>query len=191
MITDITFLQSVYVLKDLPDTGLPEVCVSGRSNIGKSSLINRIARRRNIARISQYPGKTQSLNYYEAGGVYYLVDLPGYGYAKVSKAKRKEFAELMKPYLNTRKEIMGIIQLLDSRHGPVGGDYDMLKWLNDWNGEILYVLTKADKLSRSAGMKVKRNFEKEIGKNAVLFSARTGLGLDSIISWIDRTLGLK
>jgi len=173
MTSEIKFFQAVHVLRDFPATGLPEICISGRSNVGKSSLINCLAFRRNLARISQSPGKTQSLNYYTVGDAWYLVDLPGYGYMKVSKAKRKIFAELMNPYLNNRQELTGIIQLIDSRHGPIGGDYDMLEWLQKWDREILYVLTKVDKLSGNARIKVRKNSEKIFGTdNIVLFSAR-------------------
>ena len=192
MTPEIKFFQAVHVIRDFPAAGLPEICISGRSNVGKSSLINCLAGRRNLARISQNPGKTQSLNYYAVGGAWYLVDLPGYGYVKVSKAKRRIFAELMNPYLNNRQELTGIIQLIDSRHGPVGGDYDMLEWLQEWDGEVLYVLTKADKLSGNGRIKVMKNSEKMFGTdNIILFSARTGMGRDSVNSWIDTILGLK
>jgi GTP-binding protein len=188
---------------------LPEIAISGRSNVGKSSLINCLANRRNLAKTSQNPGKTQSLNYYLAEQAYYIVDLPGYGYAKMSKEKKKLMAELVNPFLNNRRELMGIIQLIDSRHGPVAGDYDMLKWLKEWDGNVLYVLTKADKLSIQGRMKVKKSFDRDFllqpaatvrqhreqcgsmaseRENSVLFSAHTGMGVDTIRSWIHKTL---
>ena len=187
---ELTFDRPVFALKDLPLTGLPEICISGRSNAGKSSLINRLANRKNLAKISRKPGKTRSLNFYSAGDMYYLVDLPGYGYAKVPKSERSLFKELVNPYLQDRRQLMGIIQLIDSRHGPVSGDYIMLDWIKKWGVEALYVLAIADKLSSSRRAHLKKSFIREFGaENCVLFSAHTGTGADTIRSWIDHTLG--
>jgi len=186
---ELTFLKSVHRLRDLPRDGLPEICISGRSNVGKSSMINRLAIRRNLAKISKKPGKTRSLNYYATGGAYYIVDLPGYGYAKVSREQRKFFADLTGPYLNERSELRGIIQLLDSRHGPVSGDLAMLEWLQEWGGNVLYVLTKADKLSANGRVRALSAFAEEYGdKDVVLFSAVTGMGLDDLRRWIRRII---
>lgn len=188
---ELTFDRPVFSLKDFPLTGLPEICISGRSNAGKSSLINRLANRKNLAKISRKPGKTRSLNFYSAGSAYYLVDLPGYGYAKVPKTERSLFEQLVNPYLQNRSQLMGIIQLIDSRHGPVSGDYIMLDWIKKWDIEALYVLAKADKLSSSRRAHLKLSFIKEFGvENCVLFSARTGTGAGAIRSWINHTLGL-
>ena len=189
---NISFYRPVFSIRDLPVTGLPEICISGRSNAGKSSLINRLANRRNLARISRKPGKTRSLNFYSADTTCYLVDLPGYGYAKVPKSERSLFKELVNPYLHTRQQLRGVIQLLDSRHGPVSGDYMMLEWIKKWGGKALYVFTKADKLSSSRRSRLKRTYINEFGaENCVLFSARTCSGLDVIRLWIERTLGIE
>jgi len=186
---ELTFDRPVFTLKDLPITGEPEICISGRSNAGKSSLINRLANRKNLAKISRKPGKTRSLNFYSADSAYYLVDLPGYGYAKVPKTERLLFKELVNPYLQDRSQLMGIIQLIDSRHGPVSGDHMMLDWIKKWDVKALYVLAKADKLSSSRKVQLKETFIKEYGaENCVLFSARTGTGADTIRSWIKHTL---
>ncbi|MFC1692819.1 ribosome biogenesis GTP-binding protein YihA/YsxC [Candidatus Latescibacterota bacterium] len=192
MIPEITFFRSVHSLKDCPSTGLPEICISGRSNVGKSSVINRLANRRKLAKISQTPGKTQSLNYYQAGTAYYLVDLPGYGYAKISKSRRQEFATLIEPYLNERQELVGIIQLFDARHGPIAGDYEMLEWLRTWGRNILYVFTKADKLSANARKILIKTYKKECGVDSiVMLSAITGMGLHELRSWISKTLTIN
>lgn len=189
MTVELTFFRSVYTMNDIPITGLPEICISGRSNVGKSSLINRLANRRHLAKISQRPGKTQSINYYLVKNAYYIVDLPGYGYAKIPKSKRNFFAELVRPFLTTRQELKGIIQLLDSRHGPVAGDYEMIEWLKEWDGKVLYVFTKADKLSSQGRIKTRKAFEMEYGaKDSIMFSALTGMGVDSLKLWIDKTL---
>ena len=184
----ITLFRTVYSPADIQTVGLPEICISGRSNVGKSSLINRLANRRNLARISRIPGKTQSINYYLVGSNSYLVDLPGYGYAKVPKSSKKLFAELVKSYLNGRQELKGIIQLLDARHGLVGGDYDMLEWIKMWGGRVLYVFTKADKLSSGGRIKMKKKFEHVFNtEHIVMFSAKTGIGTESIWLWITET----
>jgi len=189
---DITFHRPVFLPKDFPVYGLPEICISGRSNVGKSSLINRLANKHNLAKISQKPGKTRSLNYYLVDNIFFLVDLPGYGYARVPKSERMLFEKLANPYLSERSELIGLIQLIDSRHGPVSGDTMMIDWLRQWDGNVLYVFTKADKLSASKRARMKKIYEKEFGmENSVMFSASTGTGTEIVWSWIFRTLGLK
>ena len=187
----LTFYKSVFSHRDVPAVGLPEICISGRSNVGKSSLINCLAEKRNIAKISQTPGKTRSLNYYDVDNKLFLVDLPGYGYAKISKAERMHFKKLVTSYLNNRQELKGLIQLFDARHGPVSGDYIMLEWIRAWGGNVLYVFTKADKLSASNRAKLMKTYEKEFGlENITMFSANTGTGAKNIWSWIYRILKL-
>ncbi|MBN1293395.1 MAG: YihA family ribosome biogenesis GTP-binding protein [Candidatus Latescibacteria bacterium] len=188
----ITFDRPVYSQNDLPVNGLSEICISGRSNVGKSSLINRLANKKNLAKVSQKPGKTRSLNYYCVDKSFYLVDLPGYGYAKVSKSERSLFDNLVSPYLSARSQLVGIIQLLDSRHGPVSGDHVMLDWITQYEGKVLYVFTKLDKISAKRKMELKKTYIKELGaENCVLFSALTCAGIDEIWSWVTDTLGLK
>ena len=168
---------------------MPEICISGRSNVGKSSLLNRLANRKHLARTSRKPGKTRSINYYRIGDLCFLVDLPGYGYAKVPKTERKLFGELVNPYLSERRQLIGIIQLLDSRHGPVSGDHQMLDWIQGWEGNVLYVFTKADKLSALEKAQLMNRIEKEYGlENSVLFSTLTYKGAESIWLWIEHTV---
>jgi GTP-binding protein len=189
---NLEFYTSVFSLKDLPVSGLPEICISGRSNVGKSSLINRLANRRSLARTSQKPGLTRSLNFYLAEEGFYLVDLPGYGYAKVPKSERNLFAALVNPYLENRQTFRGIIQLLDARHGPMSGDFVMIEWIKKRGGHVLYVFTKADKLTARERAMLDKKYGEEFGvENMAIFSARTGMGLDSIQSWIERVLGLE
>ena len=187
---EMTFYRSVFSLGELPEPEMPEICISGRSNVGKSSLLNRLANKKHLARTSGKPGKTRSINYYRAGDLCFLVDLPGYGYAKASMAERKLFGELLNTYLRERRQLTGIIQLLDSRHGPVSGDHRMLDWIKNWNGSVLYVFTKADKLSAREKTQLKNRIENEYGmENYVLFSALTRTGTESIWSWIEQVLG--
>jgi len=154
--------------------------------VGKSSLINRLAGRRKLAPISRAPGKTRALDFYLVDNRFYLVDLPGYGYAKVSKSRRRFFAGLVESYLTSRRELAGIIQLIDARHGPVAGDHDMLDWLKEWSGKVLYVFTKADKLSGNERARMKKSFEKEFdAESIVISSAVTGMGIDDIRKWME------
>lgn len=188
MIHDIAFFRAVHLLKDLPDDGLPEICISGRSNVGKSSLLNCLGNRKDLAKVSQKPGKTRALNFYRAGERFYLVDLPGYGYAKVPKSEITLFKNLVNPYLSHRRELCGIVQLIDSRHGPVSGDLLMLEWIRSWKGNVFYVFTKVDKLSANERAILKKTYEKEFGvENIAMFSASTGMGLNSVQSWIEKT----
>ena len=154
MTPDVTFHRSVFSLQDIPECGLPEICISGRSNVGKSSMLNCLTKKRNLAKISQTPGKTRSLNYYLVDKKFFLVDLPGYGYAKVSKSQKIHLSNLANSYLNKRStphddtakntaELKGLIQLFDARHGPVSGDKIMLEWIREWGGNTLFILTKA------------------------------------------------
>ena len=192
MILGVTFLRPVYALDDLPQDGLTEICISGRSNVGKSSLINRLWNRKGLARTSKRPGVTRALNFYTVGGRYFLVDLPGYGYAQVPKSEKNLFRSLVNPYLERRKELGGIVQLIDSRHGPVAGDLEMLVWLRKWDGRVLYVFTKADKLTASQRVELRRVCGEEYEtENSVLFSARSGMGLDFVLSWIEETVSAR
>ncbi|MCE5250307.1 ribosome biogenesis GTP-binding protein YihA/YsxC [bacterium] len=188
---EIQFSHPVFTLRDLPASGLPELCISGRSNAGKSSLINRLANKKNLAKVSQKPGKTRSLNFYSVRAGFYLVDLPGYGYAKVPKSEQNLFSELVGPYLDNRRELRGIIQLIDSRHGPVSGDLAMLEWIRARDVHALFVFAKIDKLNSRELVMLKKTSEKEFGvENCAFFSARTGTGADTIMMWIERTLGI-
>ena len=189
---NLEFYRSVFSLKDLPVSGLPEICISGRSNVGKSSLINCLANRHSLARTSRKPGLTRALNFYLTDAGFYLVDLPGYGYAKVPKTERNLFAALVNPYLENRAAFRGIIQLLDARHGPTGGDFIMIEWIKKRGGNALYVFTKADKLTARERALLHTTYGEEFGvENMAIFSARTGMGLESVQSWIEKVLGLQ
>jgi GTP-binding protein len=132
-----------------PTSGMPEVAVSGRSNVGKSSLINTLFSRKNIARVSKEPGKTRTVNFFIVNGSFYLVDLPGYGYAKVSKVQREGWQRVISGYLRRRETLSGVVQLVDARHDPTRDDLMMFQKLVDAGRDFLIVLTKVDKLKRS------------------------------------------
>lgn len=132
-----------------PRSGMPEVAVSGRSNVGKSSLLNTLFNRKNIARVSREPGKTRTVNFFLVNGKFYLVDLPGYGYAKVSKVQRHSWQRVIAGYLRQRETLTGVVQLVDARHDPTRDDLLLFQKLIDAEKDFLIVLTKADKLKRS------------------------------------------
>jgi GTP-binding protein len=185
---NIVFYKPVFSAGDYPALGLPEICISGRSNVGKSSLINSLANNYKLAKVSQTPGKTRSLNYYLVDGKFFFVDLPGYGYAKIPQTERMLFEKLVTPYLTERKELKGIIQLFDSRHGPIAGDNVMLDWESGFKGKILYAFTKADKLSVNILSVFKKKYENEFGKDNIVFcSAKVSRGIDDIMNWAYKT----
>lgn len=155
------YLISAPKLSQCPDLNAAnEIVFVGRSNVGKSSLINSLTQYKNLARTSNTPGKTRYINYYKISAstknapsghpsMLYFVDLPGYGYAKVSQAEQQHWQKNLEDYLKNRESIQLVIQLIDSRHGPMGSDIQMLDWLRFHNHKVLVVLTKIDKLSRS------------------------------------------
>jgi GTP-binding protein len=135
--------------REFPKTGMPEIAVSGRSNVGKSSILNALLNRRNLARVSREPGKTRTVNFFSVNESFYLVDLPGYGYAKVSREQRASWQRVINGYLNRREALAGVVQLVDSRHDPTRDDLMMFQRLIDAERDFLIVLTKADKIKRS------------------------------------------
>lgn len=179
---------------DLPSDGLAEVAFSGRSNVGKSSLINALVRRKQLARTSSTPGKTQQLNYYRVNSRLYLVDLPGYGYVSTGLERRRQLGRLAESYVEGRRELRAIVQLVDARHGPTELDVLMIEWLQQREQPFLLVFTKADKLSRS---KLSRQFDrleaegKLAGLPFVPFSAVTGQGRADILEWILTESGIS
>ncbi|WP_172993750.1 ribosome biogenesis GTP-binding protein YihA/YsxC, partial [Lactobacillus helveticus] len=145
-----------------PKDNLPEIALSGRSNVGKSSLINTLLNRKNLARTSSQPGKTQTLNFYLINDEFYLVDVPGYGYARVSQKKRQEFGEMIQDYLETRPNLKGLVILIDSRHEPTKDDIAMYNYAQYLNLPILVVCTKIDKIKKSQVNKVMSRLKKNI-----------------------------
>ena len=178
---------------DLPADGLLEVAFSGRSNVGKSSLINRLVQRKNLARTSSTPGKTQQLNYYCVNHQFYMVDLPGYGYVSGGVELRRKLGRLTENYVESRNELGAIIQLVDARRGPTELDMLMLEWLLKYQKPFLLVFTKIDKLSRNKLNNQLTQLEKEGGLAGISFapfSAVSGLGREDILEWIGNETGL-
>ncbi len=166
-----------------PPSGLPEVAFAGRSNVGKSTLLNRLVRRRALARVSRTPGRTQEINFFRVNDAFILVDLPGYGYARVSKERREQWRPLIEGYLSSSPSLRGVVQLIDARHEPTPDDRAMLDYLAGLAVPTLVVATKIDKLSAAAGPLRVESLCTELGLDAtqiIAFSAVTGLGRDEL-----------
>lgn len=181
----VDFLLSVHSLKQLPEEGMPEIAFAGRSNVGKSSLMNTLIGRKAMVKVSARPGKTQGLNYFQIGNQCYLVDLPGYGYAKVPKGMKDGWQSLISSYLENRTTLKCVVVIIDIRHEAKAQDTQLLEWLRDQGIPCLPVYTKIDKLSGSARGKNAAILDRGHGlkpEDRVLFSAKTGQGRDELIA---------
>ena len=162
-----------------PEATLPEVAFAGRSNVGKSSLINKLVNRKKLARVSNTPGRTREINFFRVNDDFVLVDLPGYGYAKVSKTARAAWRPLIEGYLRGSPALRGVVQLLDARHDPTGDDLQMLEFLADVGVPAIVVATKIDKLPRARVASRVRDVARIAGVDddqVIAFSAVTGAG---------------
>ena len=175
-----------------PEPNLPEVAFSGRSNVGKSSLINALVRRKKLARVSNTPGRTREIHFFGINGLFTLVDLPGYGYAKISKARQAEWRPLIEGFLRSSPPLRGVVQLLDVRHDPTGDDLQMVDFLAEIGAPTVFVATKVDKLQKrevparvAALADVVGTSEEQI----IPFSAHTGEGRDELAAAIVSLVG--
>ena len=175
-VTSVEFVRSVVRMEDIPGERLREVAFAGRSNVGKSSLINCLLNRKKMAKISATPGKTRQLNYFRINGAFYFVDLPGYGYAKVPPAERVRWQKLIETYVTESRQLNGVISIIDSRIGPTKLDVQLLDWLRQNRIKNIIIATKADKLSRSAVHRQIIKFTEELNNRVLPFSALTGDG---------------
>lgn len=185
------FDKAFGISAQLPKSDKPEVVFSGRSNVGKSSLLNKLFNRKNLARVSAVPGKTITINFYNVDNQRF-VDLPGYGYAKISKAEKSRFAELMEGYFQGKRNIALVVQLIDMRHKPTADDYGMLAFLQQAEIPFIVALTKADKLKKTQYLQRLKDIETELADYPCVripFSAETGQGSDEIKAEIMRALG--
>ena len=185
------YVKSVNSVSDLPDNRIPEIAFAGRSNVGKSSVLNKLASMRNLAKISHTPGKTRQINFFLINESLHFVDLPGYGYAKVSKSIKESWGKLIEEYLKKSQNLKGVVLLIDARHEPFEADLQLLEWLDFYQREKLVVLTKIDKLSRSALLFNVKKTSEILSLNSdslVLFSAKTGEGKEKILNWISDLL---
>jgi GTP-binding protein len=174
-----------------PEPTLPEIAFAGRSNVGKSSLLNRLIHRKKFARVSNTPGRTREINFFRVNDAFILVDLPGYGYAKISKEKRAEWRPLIEDYLRASPELRGIVQLLDVRHKPTADDRQMLDFLGEIGVPAIIVVTKIDKLTASERGKRIHEVVRDLTLDAdqvIAFSASTGEGRDELGSAVESLL---
>ncbi|WP_155591797.1 ribosome biogenesis GTP-binding protein YihA/YsxC [Lysinibacillus cavernae] len=165
-----------------PEDGLPEFALAGRSNVGKSSFINRMIGRKALARISSKPGKTQTLNFYKIEEQLFFVDVPGYGYAKVSKTEREAWGKMIERYFTGRQELKAVVQIIDLRHPPTDDDCMMYDFLKHYNIPCIVIATKADKIPKGKWDKhkkiVKETLEMDKNDPLIVFSSETGLGFE-------------
>ncbi len=175
----------------LPDGSLPEIGLLGRSNVGKSSLINLLAARKRLALTSATPGKTKTFNLYKVDEDFYLVDVPGLGYARSSRSERNRWEVELARYIRERDQLKAVLLLMDSRHAPTSGDRDAMQFLKDARRPTVVVLTKCDKLSGNGRAKAKRAVAAAMEEMLVEWpvvetSSKTGRGKDALLEWIDR-----
>ena len=193
-IHSVEFVKGAARWGHLPDDGRPEVAFVGRSNVGKSSLLNMLVGRKKLARTSRTPGKTQEFNYYLVNGGLYLVDLPGYGYAKISKKQREHWGRFIGRYLTERLTLRAVFHLVDSRHPPTDMDRDVIAVMRGSPVPYVILLTKADKLSGNQRAQSRRAVEKVLDQAAmevpiVLTSAKDRRGRDDVLTWIEHLAG--
>lgn len=175
-----------------PDSGVAEFALAGRSNVGKSSFINKMLNRKGLARTSSKPGKTQTLNFYFVNEQFYFVDVPGYGYAKVSKKEREAWGKMIETYLTTREELKAVILIVDLRHPPTSDDKLMYDFLKAYEIPCIVIATKADKIPRGKWQKHLKVIREGLGLHkddeAILFSSETGQGKEEAWSCIEQFL---
>lgn len=175
-----------------PMDGKPEIAFAGKSNVGKSTLINAILGRRALARTSSQPGKTRTINFYDVNGRMYVVDLPGYGYAKVPKSEVAKWGQMIEEYLQKRQELRAIILLIDIRHEPGKNDIMMYEWLKHFGFDIIIAATKSDKINRSQIQKhlsvIRKTLKLAPGDVLIPFSGEKKTGVDELWAEIERFL---
>ena len=181
------FLSSSATPADMPAAGPPELAFAGRSNVGKSSAINALTGRRRLAFTSKTPGRTQTINFYSIGEEARLVDLPGYGYARVPQSMRAQWRELVGAYLNSARNLVGMIVIMDARHPLTLLDVQLIEWLGERPLHI--VLSKADKLSRNEQARTLQDVQRRVGRHtATLFSSVTKQGVEECRGLLERWL---
>ena len=189
---NVEFLISAASSKDFPKTRLPEIAFAGKSNVGKSSVINRILNRKNLARVGEKPGKTIHVNYFTIDQKCYFVDLPGYGYAKVSQAEKDRWGKLMESYFAAGRIDLGVL-IVDARHAPTNNDITMARWFLDTGCPFVVVANKLDKLKKSElepNMKtIRQDLELPEDCCIIPFSAEKGNGRDELIKQILQAAG--
>lgn len=194
-IHNVNFLISAVNPKQYPDTHVPELAFAGRSNVGKSSLINKLLNRKNLARVSQKPGKTATINFYDIDGAINFVDLPGYGFARVSKEEKKKWGTIIETYLNSRENLSQVILLVDSRHTPTEDDRTMMGFIRAVCDRAVVIATKCDKLKKSELEPRMYDIIKTLrleGDDIIIpFSTVSGMGVEEFWSYVAEVIGVE
>ena len=191
-ITSAEFVKSAVWPNQYPPATMPEIAFVGRSNVGKSSLINALVGRKSLAKTSNTPGRTQLINFFTVNNSLFFVDLPGYGFAKVPRSVRKDWGDMIETYLRERRNLALVVFILDVRRDPSADDLSLRDWLDHYRIPYAAILTKADKLSNQQALGRKKLIEKAMGKgasgNTILFSAKTRKGSEELWQFIERHL---
>lgn len=187
---NVKFIRSVFNKKDLINDDLPIIAMVGKSNVGKSSFINTITNNKNTAKVGQTPGKTRCINYFLVDNKFYLVDLPGYGYSKMSEKEKENINKLTNYFLETNKNIKHIFSLIDIRHLPTQDDRNMYDWLEAQEKDFTVILNKADKLSNAKIEQAKQDITKALfsAHEMIPFSTENKLNLDKVLEIIDNCI---
>lgn len=188
----VQFEAAFGTLKQIPDSDLPEIVFAGRSNVGKSSMLNRLFNRKNLARVSSVPGKTITINFFRVEDVR-IVDLPGYGYAKVAKGEKRRWAEMMEGYFQSPRNIKLVVQLVDMRHKPSEDDYIMMRFLREAGLPFIVAATKSDKLNKTQYNERKNALREELAEfgeelTIIPFSSEKGEGKDELKALIEKAI---
>ncbi len=191
MTVNAVFFCSYKDVGKIPSDGLAQIAFAGRSNVGKSTLLNRLVNQKKLAKTSKTPGRTRLMNFFLINEAYYFVDLPGYGFAKASKKDRNEWGRMVESYFQARKNLNGLILLLDCRREPNDDDLMLINWLQTEKIEFTIALTKADKLSKSKLMGKVNAIKKDFGIEPIPFSSLSGIGRIELWKWINKTVATK
>lgn len=191
-VNNVEMIMSAVRPEQYPAEGYPEFALAGRSNVGKSSFINKMIGRKSLARTSSSPGKTQTLNFYKIEEQLFFVDVPGYGYARVSKTKREIWGEMIQEYLTERKELRAVVQIIDLRHLPTEDDRLMYNFLVHYNIPAIIIGTKADKIPKGKYMQHRKKIRESLNIRPedpfVVFSSEKGIGMDEAWSEIKKRM---
>ena len=192
IIKDVSLETVCGVTSKLPQNTLPEVAFAGKSNVGKSSLINAVMNRKSLARTSAQPGKTQTINFYNVNGAFYLVDLPGYGYTRANEEIRASWGRMVERYLRSSRQLKAVFLLVDIRHDPSANDRKMYEWILHNGYEPIIIATKLDKVNRSQVSKqvnaIRQGLRVKKGTIILPFSAQTKQGREELYELLDRLL---
>lgn len=182
------FVGSFFKLEQMPKDRKPQIAFAGRSNVGKSSLLNKLVSRKKLAKVSQTPGKTRAINFFDINDAFYMVDLPGYGYAKVSKTEQASWGKMIEDYLMQCEQLLGLVLLIDCRREPTPEDLELIDWLAQRGLPTMIVITKTDKLTRDKTNRRVHTIEKELGASVLPFSTVTGVGKKELVASINELL---